>query len=125
MPEQIEEITPEQEAIALEQAQRSELRQKIQANAGDISSILGTTADATQILLFGLASLVAKLSTAQSLAEVREAAAPFADISADFLTKIESGAVKLPFQVKGTENVIADIETRATAVAETLITLSE
>ncbi len=118
-------LTPEENARLESEAVKSHVRQKIASNAGDFPSILGTTADATQILLFGLASLVAKLSTANSLAEVRESAAPFAAISDDFLGKVQAGEVRLPFQVKGTEGVIMDIETRATAVADALIEIAQ
>lgn len=99
---------------------RSAIRQKIFANAGDRDSILGTTADGAQLLLYGFASLVAALNKANSLADVREAAAPFADLATSFLAKVQSGDVKLPFQAKGMENVVADITTRATAVADAL-----
>lgn len=126
---ELENETPElsdaEKAFMDAQTARSQIRQKIFANAGDRDSILGTTSDATQILLFGLASLVAKLATAQSLAEVRAAAAPFAAMSGDFLSKVASGEVKLPFQIKGTEGVIQDIEKRATAVSDTLIEISK
>lgn len=99
---------------------RNAIRADISDKAGDIPSLLGTTADATQILLFGLASLVAKLAEADSLSDVRKSAAPFAEMSADFLAKVEAGTVKLPFQTKGMDTVIADIETRATAVSDVL-----
>lgn len=101
-------------------AAKSETRQKIAARAGDEASLLGTTSDAASLAIYGLASLVAKLATANSLAEVRDAAAPFAALSADFLAKVESGEVKLPFMLKGLETVVADIETRATAVSDAL-----
>ncbi|KMW56987.1 hypothetical protein AIOL_001945 [Candidatus Rhodobacter oscarellae] len=99
---------------------RAQIRQRIDERAGDSLSRLGTTSDAAALAVFGLASLVAKLSTAGSLAEVRAAAEPFAAMSADFLAKVEAGDVKLPFMAKGIEATIAEIETRATAVTEAL-----
>lgn len=96
------------------------IREGIAAQAGDVESLLGTTADGAQLAIYGLASLVAKLATANSLAEVRDAAAPFAALSADFLAKVESGEVKLPFMLKGLDTVVTDIETRATAVSDAL-----
>ena len=99
---------------------RAQIRQRIDERAGDSLSLLGTTSDAAALVVFGLASLVAKLSTANSLAEVRAAAEPFADMSAEFLAKVEAGDVKLPFMAKGIEATIAEIETRATAVTEAL-----
>lgn len=38
-----------------------------------------------------------------------------------FLGKVAAGEVKLPFKLKGEEAIIAEIETRATAVADALI----
>jgi len=97
------------------------VRQKIQQTAGDTDRLLGTTSDTTHLLLYGFATLIASLHSANafnSLSKLREATAPFANLSSDFLAKVESGAVKLPFIGKGLENVIAEIEQRATAVAE-------
>ena len=118
-PQDIEQ-TPEEIAAAQAEAMRSLVRQGIAKNAGDEASLLGTTSDAASLAIFGLASLVAKLATAQSLAEVREAAAPFAQLSAGFLAKVESGEVQMPFMLKGLDSVVADIETRATAVSAAL-----
>lgn len=111
-------LTAEDRARLEEEAIRSAMRHRIRDAAGDTASILGTAADATQLLLYGMAMLVKGLSQANSLAEVREAAAPFAALSSDFLAKVESGEVKLPFMAKGIENVVADIEGRSTAVAD-------
>lgn len=99
---------------------RSVIRQQISKTAGDNATLLGTTSDATQLLFYGFTSLIAKLNTANSLAEVRAAAAPFADLSAGFLTKVEDGEVKLPFMIKGLDSVVSDIEQLATAVAVVL-----
>jgi hypothetical protein len=103
-----------------EQVLKSNVRNAISAQAGDTESLLGTTADATQLLLYGFATLIVKLHTANSLAGVREAAAPFADLSAGFLAKVEAGEARLPFMDKGLETVVSEIEQRATAVAEVL-----
>lgn len=117
--EQIEQ-TPEEIATAQAEASRSMVRQKIARSAGDEASLLGTTSDAAALAVYGLAVLVGKLSTAKSLAEVNAAAAPFAELSASFLAKVESGEVQLPFMAKGLDVVVADIEARATAVTEAL-----
>ena len=96
------------------------IRQKIQQQAGDNHSLLGTTSDATHLLLYGFTSLIAKLHNANSLADVKEAAAPFAELSADFQARLENGEIKLPFMDKGLDMVVDDIERRATAVADVL-----
>jgi len=108
------------EASATAIMQRNNLRAGIDAAAGDIPSLLGTTADGAQLVIYHLAVLATELSTAQSLAEVRSAAAPFATLTAAFLEKIESGEIKLTALLKGEGNVIAEIESRATAVSEVL-----
>ena len=114
-PKQIVEIDEQPEHLI-----KQRIRDAVHAQAGDPESMLGTTADATQLLLYSFTTLIAKLHTANSLAEVRQAAAPFADLSADFIAKIDAGEVKLPFMNKGLESVVGDIEQRATAVAKVL-----
>lgn len=105
-------------------AARSLIRQKIEKTAGDQLSQSGTISDATHLLLYGVASLVAKLATANSVAEVREAAAPFAGLSGAFLGKVADGSVRLPMMAKPLESVVADIERRATAVADAIAPVS-
>ena len=95
-------------------------RKEIEQKAGDSASLLGTTSDATQLLLYGFCQLVAALHKADSLADVRKAAKPYSELAAGFLGKVESGEVKLPFMGKGLEKVVSDIEQRATSVAEVL-----
>ena len=99
---------------------RGLVRNAIAEKAGDSASLLGTTSDATQLLLYGFCQLVAALNKADSLADVRKAAKPYAELAAGFLGKVESGEVKLPFMGKGLEKVVSDIEQRATSVAEVL-----
>ena len=120
-----DEAIAEAEARFQADTARRVVRREIAKKAGDEASLLGTTADGAQLAIYGLAALVAKLSTAQSLAEVREAAAPFAALSAGFLAKINTenpteGEVVLPFMLKGLDQVVADIENRATAVSDAL-----
>jgi hypothetical protein len=104
---------------------KSNIRNLINASAGDTESLLGTTADATQFLLYGFTSLIVKLYSASSTVEVQEAAAPFVELSSGFLAKVESGEVKLPFMAKGVESVFSEIEQRATAVAGVLESVTE
>lgn len=104
-----------------ERAARDEIRARVADRVGDTESLLSATADGTQVLLYGVSSLMAGLSQAQSLEDVRAAAAPFAAMSADFLQNIDSGEVVLPFLIKGVENVIRDIETLSTSVSEVIV----
>ena len=106
-----------------QQAARAELRNAIAAAAGDSDSVLGTTADTSQLLLYGAASLITKLhdpSAANPLSKLLETTAPFAELCNNFLAKVDSGEVKLPFKVKGLEAVVTEIEQRTTAVSEVL-----
>lgn len=100
---------------------RALIREGIEAAAGDTLSLLGTASDGAQLLLFHMATLVKGLSTANSLAEVRDATDAFMPLADAFLGKVAADEVKLPFKLKGEEAVMAEIETRATAVAEALI----
>jgi hypothetical protein len=113
-------ITGQDHEAYMASVEKSAIRQLIEQGAGDPASQMGTMSDAVHILLYGVASLVAKLATAQSLAEVREAATPFAELSGSFLAKVQAGQVRLPMMAKPFESVVADIEQRATATADAI-----
>jgi hypothetical protein len=100
---------------------RERLREAIVESAGDTASLLGTTADATQLLLKEMAELALKLSTAQSLADVRIAALPFAELTSALIDELADGTVKLPYLTKGVGPVMTEIKTRATAVSNAMI----
>jgi hypothetical protein len=100
---------------------REQLREAIVATAGDTASLLGTTADATQLLLKEMAELAYGLSTAQSLADVRTAALPFAELTSALIDELADGTVKLPYLTKGVGIVMTEIKTRATAVSNAMI----
>ena len=62
-----------EDAIALAQAEQKHIKKKriraeIEKNSGDTPSILGTTADATQLLLCAFFELITQLHTAKTLA---------------------------------------------------------
>ena len=99
---------------------RSLIRARIDEHAGDTQSLLGTASDATQLLLYAFATLVTKLGSASTIAEIRASVEPFAELSQAFLAKIDSGEVKLTALSKGMEKVVADMEGRATAVVKVL-----
>ena len=96
------------------------LRTQIHSKVADVESLLGTTSDGVQLLLVAFSQLVVALNNANSLADVRAAAAPYHDLASGFLAKVESGEVKLPYQSKGLDTVVGEIENRATAVAKVL-----
>lgn len=100
---------------------RERLREAIVESAGDTASLLGTTADATQLLLKEMAELALALSTAQSLADVRIAALPFAELTSALIDELAEGTVKLPYLTKGVGTVMTEIKTRATAVTNAML----
>jgi hypothetical protein len=102
------------------EAMRSAARVRITESAGDIPSLLGTTADALQILLVQLATLAAAFVNAKDLAAIKAAAQPLADLTAPLLKQIATGETRMPYEAKGEAAVLADIATRATAVADAL-----
>jgi len=119
------EMMTNEESIRIAVAQKNDIakkrvRAKIKQQAGDAATLLGVTTDTSQLLLHSFATLSTQLSTANSLADVRHAAQPFAELFASFLQKVGSGDVKLPFVGKGVEVVINDIETKATCVTNVL-----
>ena len=101
---------------------RARRRTRIANDAGDTLSLLGTTSDGAHLLLIHMARLATALKTAQNLAEVRAAAAPFADLMEAYLAKLDAdpATAKLPYAVKpgGEAAALEEIETRATAVAQ-------
>ena len=98
---QHKEISAEFEIILSNEEKRDLIREEISNKAGDNASLLGTTADGVQLLLFAFSQLTVGLHQANSLAEVREAAAPFNELATSFLAKVASGEVKLPFHRGG------------------------
>ncbi|WP_281545905.1 hypothetical protein [Grimontia sp. SpTr1] len=119
----IGEVEAELKRLTAEEVARGQvhrLRAAIASRAGDAESLLGTTADGVQLLLYGFSQLVINLHTAKDLQEVNNAAAPFVAMAERFLGKVEQGDVLLPFLTKGIDNVVADIESRATVVAQEL-----
>ena len=118
---QHDEVNAEFEQVYSSDEQRELLRDKITVTAGDSQSLLGTATDAAHILFYEVAKLSAQLSTAQSLEQVRAGAQQLNNCLSGFATKVDAGEVKLPYQTKGIEAVICEIEDRATAV-EQLIT---
>lgn len=111
------------DAAARQQAAEAKqrLRRRIHLSAGDAESLLGTTADAVQILLYEIGKLAQALNAAGSLAEVRAAAQPLSDLLGPLAAAVDAGTVKLPYQVKGGPGVVLpEIQDRATQVADVL-----
>ena len=127
--------TPEQVAKAEAEAAQSMVRQTINNQAGDSLSMLGTTADAAAISMLGIAALTVSIAGAGNYTDFKKAflgalgklddKQDMVTISAAFLQRIENGDVIIPAMAKGIDKVIADIETRSTAVSMALIAASK
>jgi len=114
------EVNAEFEIILTAQEQRDYLRGEIAKDAGDNLSLLGTTSDTVHILLYELSRFMFKLNTAQTLAEMRSAASPINTLIGNIHKKVDDDVIQLPYQAKGIDQVIFDIENRATSVAKIL-----
>ncbi len=101
-------------------AKDTTLRQHIQVAAGDTDSVLGTTSDSVQLLLHHYLQLLQALTTVNSLAELRQAAIDAFEPLQTFFELTQADDFHWPFELKGVETVLADIETRATAIAHCL-----
>jgi hypothetical protein len=101
--------------------QREALRARINAQAGDIPSLLGTTADVAALGLIGIMQLLIILSEEGS-ANVKAAiaAAPIPlpiDKAKTLVAAIANGSVKVPALIKGIDAVYAEVAARSTATA--------
>ncbi|BBN81928.1 hypothetical protein PA25_19130 [Pseudoalteromonas sp. A25] len=95
-------------------------RGQIKINVADHESLLGTVSDTCHILLVEFAKLTTKLAEATSLEEVKGAASESNSIIGQFAQKTEQGIVTFPYQQKGIDNVVQEIEARALGVSEIL-----
>jgi len=113
---------PTKEVFLQKQQENNKLvaRGEISINVADTPSLLGTTSDSIHLVLFELAKLCESLNKVTTLAEVRSSAKPLTDLLSGFSAKVNRREVKLPYQAKGIDQVIFDIENRATSVAKIL-----
>jgi hypothetical protein len=118
--EQLESLWQEIKDNIDSQNKLREIRAKIEETAGDTETLLGTTANASQMLLFAFSKLITGLNGAKSIAEIKKVAEPFEKMCADFLDKIEKKEVVLPYALDKLDDVMAEIGERATKVAKVL-----
>lgn len=101
---------------------RATIRSALRAGPGDTASLLGTTSDGSSLLLVEIGRMARALSQATTLAEMRDAATPFAELIGPFLDDIDSGEISLPYLAKGTaEDVLRETGERGTAVSQAII----
>jgi hypothetical protein len=97
------------------------LRAKINDEAGDLPSLVGTVSDGSGLLLEQVARAFVGLAAASSLAKVQGAVADAAALFQPLLDQIDAGEVVLPHHVTGAESVLADVAARSTTVSNVLI----
>lgn len=111
------EIDVDQLAAFEADVKRMKIRAEIEPVAGDTLSLLGTTSDATGLLL----DLVIRMATAMSTSNdpnLFGVGVTVLDDLAPLVSGIQAGTVKLPHMVKTIPAVVADIGERGTAVTE-------
>lgn len=130
MQDEQQQPSAEEYAAYLDEAQKSAVRQRIAANAGDPLSLLGTTSDAATIAVLVGACFMAALDEKTSYATFRaNANAYMKSISGDhdpteiakaFLASLAAGEVRLPALEKGIVEVLGEVTLRGNAVAEAI-----
>jgi len=96
---------------------RMKIRSEIEPVAGDTLSLLGTTSDATGLLLELVLTLAGAMATSNEINLANAGSAVFTDLSAIKLG-LDDGSIKLPHMIKTKAAVVADIAARSTAVVE-------
>lgn len=108
--------SPETETPA--SAYRQRLRAEIDAAAGDVPTLLGTTADAAAVVMLDLVALCTAIASAGAMADIKAAAAALRDKYAPMTTAI-AGGKRLPYMVKpgGDAAALAEMIERGDKVA--------
>ncbi|RVU83836.1 hypothetical protein EOL70_13490 [Leucothrix sargassi] len=117
----------------------NKIRSAIYTDVADSDSMLGTVADASQMLVLGELVDLISLDEATSFEEYKQikmnllagmSGGDASDLIASaksFLAKVETGEIKMPFLAKEGQatGVFEDVAVRATGVANVLIAASE
>ena len=118
------------EVIAEKLRERTIIRERIEKEAGDIPSLLGTTSDAATIAVLVAAVFMASLEKDAGFSVFREKATGLmAQIAGEqdpneianlFLEKVLSGELRFPAMEKGIVTVLAEVMQRGPAVADAM-----
>lgn len=123
-------------AALVADAGRAAIRDVIEKKVGDTSSILGTTADVTQLNAAAILAFILSLKTSENyedfqktfLGTIENLIPPAGDGAPDiyqqaqaFLAAIETGDIILTAALKGAGTVINEMATRSNGVAQILI----
>lgn len=109
---------------------RDVIRGKIESEAGDVPSLLGTTSDAATIAVLVSACFMASLDESDNWRAFRDKAYAYmksisgehdpTEIAQDFLASVGSGDVRFPALEKGIVSVLQEVTKRANAVAQAI-----
>lgn len=118
------ECTDEVAQNGYKQAAREQTRQAIaERTQCDTDALLGVALDSIHVLAYGLSFIYKAIDSSSSLEELKKRLSVMQDVTGDFLDKVESGEIKLPYlTVKhGVAPVFADLAKTATATTEAML----
>lgn len=92
----------------------------------DDSALLGVALDSIHVLTYAAALIYKVIGEANSLKEIKAGLADMQDLSHDFLNKVETGEIKLPYLTvkKGVAPVFTDLAETATATTRAMLSLN-
>ncbi|MCG7536500.1 hypothetical protein [Pseudoalteromonas sp. OOF1S-7] len=112
--------TPEAHQAMLASLEKQVKRGQITQRVGDSESLLGTTSDTAHLLLVELSKLVSAIASASTLEDIKPTAQGCVDLIGTIGEQVDSGTLYFPYQQKGTEVVLSEIQSRAKGVSEIL-----
>lgn len=90
--------------------ERAAVREKITENTGfDDASLLGITNDGVHVLTYAIATLYLAIADSSTLDDVKTKIEAFTPFATDFLEKVESGEVNLPYLVNANKGGVAGV----------------
>lgn len=105
------------------QFERALARDAIERETGqDTAALLGVTTDTVHVLVYALALLTRAMQKAQSVDDLKAAFDPFKDYGEQFLQKVQTGEIQLPYLVnkKGLAGVFTELAETATGTSTAL-----
>ena len=93
------------------------LRQNIGTKEGDIESIVGTTADGIQYLMYQFSKLLSFINSDVTFDEVKKYSANVEPELLGFAEKCDSGQVLLTYDIKN-KHVVTDVGDRSTHITK-------
>ncbi|MFT4925632.1 MAG: hypothetical protein ACI8WB_001725 [Phenylobacterium sp.] len=114
------EVAAEFEIRLTEAEQLAVFREKVTTCAGDALRLQGTIADASQITMLAMGSLLSQLKAGTAIEQIIDSDPAFG-LCIDYFAAQQAGTMKIPFKVKPEGAAMSDIIQRTHAVAELYI----